>query len=141
MRTATRITILTALAGVLLGCALLPAKPVDLMGTVDWHAQGTLPPNAVVEVTLYDDTNGGSAAQVIATQSISLNGRSLPVAFDLVVQPGWLKAGGSYVLRAQILSRSGSVLYATGKGYPVALSKNPPEYSLVVKPVAHDSAP
>jgi len=130
---------LSALAGLLLGCALLPSKPVNVMGTVVYRERSALPPNAVVEVTLYDVTRGEAAAQVVATQSIPLNGRQVPIAFDLVVQPEWLKAEGDYVLRAQIVGPVGDILFSTNKDHPVKLGKRPPEVKLVLTPVKNGS--
>lgn len=135
MRAGLRIAAFLALAGVLAGCALLPSKPVDVMGSAAYRTRNALPSNAVMEVTLFDVSQGVSGAPVVATQSIPLNGRQGPVDFDLVVQPGWLKAKGDYVLRAQIVGPAGEVLYATDKEYPVTLGKAPPEVQLVLKPV------
>lgn len=139
MRAGLRIATFSALAGLLLGCALLPSKPFNVMGTVAYRARSALPPSAVMEVTLYDVAQGDASAQVVATQSIPLNGRQVPVDFDLVVQPEWLKAKGDYVLRAQIVGPGGDILYATEKDQPVVLGKKPPEVQLVLKPVKNGS--
>lgn len=133
---------MVAVLAVLLGaCALLPARPLNVMGTVNYRERSDLPPGALVEVTLFDVTRGAAEAQVVATQSIALDGRRVPVAFDLVVQPGWRKAKGSYVLRAQVVTRNGKVLYASDKDYPVTLSKEPPSLEILVKPVKKGAAP
>ena len=135
MGAGSKMAIIVLLGGLFSACALLPSRPLNVMGTVAGRERSALPSEVLVEVTLFDVTQGDAVAQVVATQSISLNGRQLPVAFDLVVQPGWRKAKGRYVLRAQIVRPDGSVLYASDKDYPVTLGKQPPELEIVVKPV------
>lgn len=135
MRAGTKISLAVVLSALLGACALLPVRPLNVMGTVSYREHGDLPTNASVEVTLYDVSRGAAAAEIVATQSIALDGRRVPVAFDLVVQPGWRKTKGSFVVRAQILTPSGRVLYASDKDYPVTLDKAPAELQVVLKPV------
>ena len=73
-----------------------------IVGTVTYRERIALPPNAIVEVKLVDDTIADTVAQVIAETRVQTGGQ-VPIPFRLEFDPSRITAGRSYALRARIL--------------------------------------
>jgi heat shock protein HslJ/uncharacterized lipoprotein YbaY len=87
------------------GCAS-GAKPVPdgvmlIRGELTYRARIALPPDAIAIVELTRPSDG----RVIADQRIPLNGRQVPIAFELRVQRAALRDDTGYALRGAIHSR------------------------------------
>ena len=101
-RCSTGLLLLVAIAW-LAGCASGSAGPagddvLEIRGALTHRARIALPPAAVAVVELTRPADG----RVIADQRIALDGRQVPVAFELKVPRAWLQAGADYLLRAAI---------------------------------------
>jgi heat shock protein HslJ/uncharacterized lipoprotein YbaY len=87
------------------GCAS-GAKPAPdgvmlIRGELTYRARIALPPDAIAIVELTRPSDG----RVIADQRIPLNGRQVPIAFELRVQRAALRDDTGYALRGAIHSR------------------------------------
>lgn len=87
----------------LAGCAAGGGAPgggdvLQVRGSLTHHARIALAPAAVAVVELTRAPDG----RVIADHRIPLDGRQVPVAFELKVPRAWLQAGTDYALRGTI---------------------------------------
>lgn len=88
----------------LAGCGSVgSARPSDdgvlqIRGALAYQARIALPASAVAVVELTQGADG----RTIADQRIGLDGRQVPVAFELNVPRAWLRAGARYTVRGTI---------------------------------------
>jgi uncharacterized lipoprotein YbaY len=109
------------------GCGSREATPATkLFGEVTLRDAASLPPGARLEVRLEDAGKAGSAgsstgglspspAASIATQTVDAGGQKPPIPFTLPVPRDALLPRHEYILRAEIRSATGDVLF---KGLP-----------------------
>jgi heat shock protein HslJ/uncharacterized lipoprotein YbaY len=87
----------------LAGCASVDRTAADdgvlqIRGALAYRERIALPPAAVAAVELTRPQDG----RVIAAQRIPLDGRQVPLPFELNVPRAWLQSGTGYALRAAI---------------------------------------
>jgi len=118
--------LLLAVAGALFSCGDRGSTPeTKLFGEVTIREATPLPQGARVEVRLEDAgqtssaaSTGGlspSAAASIATQTVDAGGQKPPIPFTLAVPRDALLPRHQYILRAEIRSATGDLLF---KGLP-----------------------
>jgi putative lipoprotein len=125
-------TIIRALAGgalaVLGGCGSgssgAPAVEPQavLTGTVTYRERIALPANARVEVRLEDVPPAGATPDEIASQTVAVNGRQVPIPFELRYSPRSVDSSHRYTVRASITSADGELLFTTPMSYAVLTS-------------------
>jgi uncharacterized lipoprotein YbaY len=97
-----------------------------LFGAVSFHETTALPPGSRLSVRLEDagQASGAAAsgnglsptpAAAIATQTVDVGGQGPPIEFTLTVPRNALLSRHEYILRAEIRSMSGELLF---KGLP-----------------------
>jgi heat shock protein HslJ/uncharacterized lipoprotein YbaY len=80
-----------------------PSAPLRITGQLSYLARIALPPDASVVVELRDVTAGDGA--VVAEQRTSLEGRQVPIPFEVTVDRARLSEGHRYQLRGAVLLR------------------------------------
>lgn len=103
-------------------------------GTVNYRQRIALPPNAIVEVSLLDVSRQDVAATVISSQTIPLEGKQVPVAFELPFNPDTIDERYSYAVQARILV-DGELRFINTSRYPVITHGSPTEVEVWVNAV------
>jgi heat shock protein HslJ/uncharacterized lipoprotein YbaY len=75
---------------------------LHITGSLSYLARTALPPDALAIVELSDPSVPGG--RLVAEQRIALDGRQVPIPFELVVEPGALLPDQPYLIRGAILS-------------------------------------
>ncbi|MGH7718283.1 MAG: YbaY family lipoprotein [Gemmatimonadaceae bacterium] len=134
--------LMVALPGFIIGCApggTRAARTTDsegvVTGSVTYRERMALPPDAVVEVRLFDVSRQDVAAPVIADTTILPGGRQVPIPFALRYDPGRIEPNRTYAIRATI--RSGvQMLFTTDAVHRVITQGNPTRVDLSLVRVA-----
>ena len=120
----------------LAGCALVPRRTKHesrvLEGRVTFEEPETLPPGAVVHLTLSDLSRGDAPDAIVARYRIRTDGKaSLPFALkvDSIVEPGH-----RYGIGASVIDPRGRVVGTAGGLQPVSLAE-PRSVEIAVRPV------
>ncbi len=109
-------------------------------GTVLYLERISLPPGSVVRVELQDVSRADAAADVLASQTITTTGENPPIPFELTYDPSRIDPRYRYVVRAEIRSRSGSLLWTSDTAYEVITQGAPTEgVEIIVRPVSDHS--
>ncbi len=133
------------LLGFVTGCA--PAGTPDaqtannagvVRGSVAYRERLALPPDAIVEVRLYDVSRQDVAAPVIAETTILPEGRQVPLRFELRYDPSRIQPNHPYAVRATIRS-GGRMIFTTDAVYQVITRGNPTEMDLWLVRVGGDA--
>lgn len=95
-----------------------------LTGTVTYRQRIALPTGSVITVELQDVSRADAAATVLATQTITTSGETVPIAFELVYDPGQIAERFSYAVRAQIHS-NGVLRWTSMEQYAVLTHGTP----------------
>lgn len=112
---------------------LAPAAPATttapigsgvLTGTVTYRQRIALPPNAVIEVQLADVSRADAAATILASQTITAEGKQVPFAFALKYDPAQIDSRLTYAVAARI-SVDGRLRWVNATRIPV-LTRNAP---------------
>ena len=91
---------------------------VRVTGTVAYRERIALDPSAEVVVQLLDVSRMDAPATVLAEQRIRADGKQVPIAFDLGVDPARIDPRMRYNVSARIL-KDGQLLFITDRAYPV----------------------
>ncbi|HEX2678103.1 MAG TPA: YbaY family lipoprotein [Polyangiales bacterium] len=119
MRGATFLSIVAT--ATLLGCG--PTGTTRIGGTITYRDKVALPANAVVDVQL-DDAAAAKGAPPVLRQIIDTQGRQVPIPFALDVERAALQDDHHYVLRAEIRTAAGEVLFTTPPDEPPITNLN-----------------
>lgn len=116
----------STLAGVLAFSALLCACDAQrdgelrgrsaagtLSGTVTYRERMALPTGATIEVRLEDVSRADAPADVIAEQTISADGRQVPIPFELEYEAATIDPNRRYGLRAAIRGPNDVLMFST----------------------------
>lgn len=132
------LVLLLGLPGLLLGCssggpgAPAPENRATVTGTVAYRERMALPPDAIVEVRLYDVGRQDGQAPLIAETIVRPEGRQVPLPFELRYDPARISARGTYAVRATI--RSGArMLFTTDAVHRVITGGHPSDVALLLK--------
>jgi uncharacterized lipoprotein YbaY len=90
----------------------------SLEGTVTYLQRIALPDDAVIEVSLQDVSRADAPAVVLATQTITANGRQVPIPFALEYDAAAIDPAMRYSLSARI-TRGDQLLWISTMMYPV----------------------
>lgn len=105
-----------------------------ISGTVTYRQRAALPNSAILTVRLLDISRQDISSVPIAEQQIDLNGKQVPISFDLVYPPKSIDDRNTYAVRAEI-SNNGRLLYTTDTVVPVITRGNPRTVELTLVPV------
>ncbi|SCK06936.1 putative lipoprotein [Variovorax sp. HW608] len=94
-------------------------EPLRVSGTVAYRERIALDPSAEIVVQLLDVSRMDAAATVLAEQRIRAEGRQVPIAFELGVDPARIDPRMRYNVAARILDKDGQLLFITDRAYPV----------------------
>jgi putative lipoprotein len=90
-----------------------------LTGTVTYRERVALPANARVEVRLEDVPPSGETPAEIAAQTVAVNGRQVPIPFELRYASRNIDSSHRYTVRASITSADGELLFTTPMSHAV----------------------
>jgi len=122
------------------GCQLeKPLATESLTGTVSYLERLALPSNAVILVQLLDVSRADAPSRLVASQSINLGQRQVPVPFALTFDPAKIDAQHSYAVSAKI-SVDGKLTFITDQSYPVLTKGEPSHADLILKAVSATSS-
>lgn len=103
-------------------------------GTVTYRQRAALPNTAVLTVRLVDVSREDISSVAIAEERIELDGKQVPISFDLAYPPKSIEENKRYAVRAEITD-SGRLLYTTSTVVPVITQGNPRTVELTLVPV------
>jgi uncharacterized lipoprotein YbaY len=122
------------------GCAPGPPTSGIVKGSVAYRERMALPPDAVVDVKLYDVSVQDGAAPVIAQTTVVPAGREVPLPFELRYDPKKIQPTGWYALRATIRS-GGRLVFTTDTVHRVVTHGNPTHVDLQLVRVGDGADP
>lgn len=96
-----------------------PPQPLRVSGTIAYRERIALDPSAEIVVQLLDVSRMDAPAAVLAEQRIRAEGRLVPIAFELSVDPARIDPRMRYNVSARILDKDGQLLFVTDRAYPV----------------------
>src|SRR3546814_10952572 len=89
------------------------AERMIVRGSLTYRERIALPPGSVAEVTLQDVSRADAPSTILARQTIPLEGRQVPVPFDLKVDRAQLQSGMRYSVRGVIRASDARMLWTT----------------------------
>jgi uncharacterized lipoprotein YbaY len=134
---------LLALAAVLAGpgCAkrvgVEQAFPGEVTGTVFYRESVSLPPEAELSVTLYEQAGGTAERRFVAAQLVQ-GPPGPPMRFRVAYPPGVIDPRAGYIVVARI-EVGGKLWFENQEPVPVLTFGNPPRADVLVKRVAERS--
>jgi putative lipoprotein len=103
-----------------------------VLGMVSYRERMALPPNAVVEVQLQDDSQTDAAPKIVAEEKITVGQNQVPLRFELNFDPEKIDAKRKYSVTVRIVV-DGNTLFATDKPYPVLTQGHSAHLDLTLK--------
>ena len=111
------------------------AQPVSkVTGTVTYRQRIALGSDAVLEVKLLDVSRADAPSETMASQEIRLEGRQVPIAFEVQYDPTHIDPKNRYTIQARILE-GGKPRFISQQAYPVLTNGNPNTVEVIVEPV------
>jgi uncharacterized lipoprotein YbaY len=107
----------------------------QITGSVTYLPRIAMPPHAVVEIALVDVSRADAAAITLASQTIVMNGRQVPIPFELVYDPAQIDPRMSYAVQARI-TVDGQLRFINTRRTAVLTQGNPSEVEVIVDPVS-----
>ena len=95
----------------------------QVSGAISYRERIALPPGSVAHVRLLDVSRADAPATVLAEQKTTLIGMSVPVPFELKVEPRMFLPQATYTVSGQIRGTDGKLLWTTDTHYPIDLSQ------------------
>ena len=96
-----------------------------LSGTVVYRERMALPINATINVRLLDVSLMDVPARVLGEDKVSAQGQSVPIPYRIEYDPGLVREGMSYAVRAEIRDAAGALLWTTDTVHPVLTNGAP----------------
>ena len=129
-----RLAAAAMIALILSGCgAIRFLDPVGddpvVRGTASYRERVTLPPDAMLVVTLADTTPVIMNSPIVAEAVVRVAGAQPPIAFELAFDRTRINRDRHYGVRAAIRS-GGRILFETSGAYPVITHGNPKRVEL-----------
>ena len=125
------------------GCASILPAPEDmgqgqasakLTGTVTCRVRVVLPPDAYVLVELVDISRRDAPARIIAIQEILLQGRQVPIPFEIAYGPATIDPSHTYAVQARILAGQ-RMLFVNTYTYKVLTNGVRSNVEVVIEPI------
>jgi uncharacterized lipoprotein YbaY len=107
----------------------------QITGTVTYRVRVALPANAVFEVSLVDVSRADAKAILLASQSMILADRQVPVPFELIYDPKQIDPRFRYAVQARI-TVDGQLRFINTSQHPVITQGNPTRLEVIVDPVS-----
>ena len=82
-------------------------------GSLAYRERIALPPGSAAHISVLDVSIADRAADVIAAEIIELEGRQVPITFEIPIDRAKLQSKHRYALRGTIQSASGDLLWTT----------------------------
>lgn len=101
------------------------AAATAVTGTVTYLERMALAPDAVITVQLQDVSAADAAATVLAEQRIVAEGRQVPIAFELPIDPAAIQPANAYSVSARIEDGGGKLLFISDTIVPVLTAGAP----------------
>ena len=98
------------------------ARVTTIEGALTYRERIALRPGSTATVGVVDHAVADRAAPPLAERTIDLDGRSVPVAFELAVPRPGANGRGRYGVRAVIEGADGALLWTTDTFVPVDLA-------------------
>jgi putative lipoprotein len=116
-----------------------PAKPMNtatVTGTVTYRQRIALPPNAIVKVQLRDVSRMDAPAILIDEQTISTNGKQVPIPFTLNYNSSQIQNKYSYAVFAEIWVDGKRQWMSTTRNAVISQGKPTENVTVVVSPIS-----
>jgi len=110
------------------------AASATVTGTVSYLQRIAMPPEATLEVRLLDVSRQDAPAEVLASETISFEGRQVPIPFSLTYDPAKIQENHTYTVDARILV-DGKLRFISDTAHQVITRDNPSTVEIIVKPV------
>ena len=101
-------------------------------GSVSYLQRIALPPTAVIQVQLLDDSPADAHSKIVIEEAITLGDRQVPVPFELKFDPSTIDPKHSYSINATILV-DGNPRFVTDGAHPVLTRGAPSHVELILK--------
>lgn len=99
-------------------------QAVQIQGSFLYRERIALPPNAYATVALNNVTNSERPAETVVEQEINLNGKSVPIDYNLLASNFTLNPDMRYALQIEIRDANDTVLFATNPAQAVDATLN-----------------
>lgn len=93
------------------------AQAMRIIGSLIYRQRIALPSDAVATITVFEDGPQDIAQREVASQSFDLNGRQVPIPFEVSVSPDVELAGNGLSLRAIINDGAGDLIWTSDTAY------------------------
>lgn len=93
------------------------AKQTIIEGMLFYFQRIALPADSIAKIKLSDISIADISAPVLASETIELAGKQVPIAFKLKVDSHQLKIGRSYSIRGTIVDATGQLIWTTDTSY------------------------
>lgn len=103
--------------------ALGKKEIIYISGSFGYRERIALLPGAKADVTLSDVSRADAPSIELARQDINLDGKSVPINYELSVSPQHLLDGMSYAVRAEIRGRNGALLWTTDQAHLIDVTE------------------
>jgi len=113
---------LSVAALALSACSVTPPQTAEqspspemllVRGSLAYRERVALPPDSAAHISVLDVSIADRAADVIAAEIVELQGRQVPITFEIPVDRKKLQSNHRYALRGTIQSSSGDLLWTT----------------------------
>lgn len=99
------------------GIPSLGQQVLMISGTIGYRQRIALLPGSVAIITLEDLSRADTAATVVAHKRINLDGKQVPIAFDLSLPAAKLLPRHAYSVRAVIIKRNGQKIWTSDSAH------------------------
>ena len=107
-------------------------------GTVSYRERMALLSGIVIKVQLLDVSRMDAPANVIGEQVIKVDGRQVPLPFDIPYDASKIRPQNTYAVRAWLEDADGRMRFTTDQRYAVITQGAPTQVDLVMKGVGLD---
>ncbi|MGB3626458.1 MAG: META domain-containing protein [Henriciella sp.] len=97
--------------------AVVQEEAMQIIGSLVYRQRIALPPGAVATITVFEDGPQDAALDEVASESFALNGRQVPIPFEVTVDPAIELAGNGLSLRATIDNAEGELIWTSDTAY------------------------
>jgi putative lipoprotein len=117
------------------GCAEKRSSFGLLYGDVTYDQRAALPPDAELEVRLYDLSRGGAEGTLVGQSRTRAPRTDGPAHFAVRYNPRTIDPAHTYAVRAMVAAEDEAIL-ETREAYPVLTQGHPQRVELVLEPTA-----
>jgi putative lipoprotein len=110
------------------------SAPTKVTGEATYLVRMALPDEAVLTVRLEDVSVADAAAAVLGEQVIEMQGRQVPIPFEIAFDPARIDDGHVYVVRASIQVGQ-QLMFVSTRAHPVLTQGSPATVQVLMQPV------